>query len=212
MPQKIVAVVFDMDGVLVDAKEWHYLALNRALRLFGFEIDRYDHLVTYDGLPTRRKLEILSRDGGLPVALHSFINELKQLYTTELIHVHCKPSFQHQYALSRLKSEGFLIGVASNAVRRSVELLMEKASLRPYFDVMLSNEDVTRAKPDPEIYRKAFELLGVRADQAMVVEDNEHGIEAARAAGAHVMAVDSFGAVTYDGITAHLARFEGESA
>lgn len=208
MTGKIEAVVFDMDGVLVDAKEWHYHALNRALHLFGFEIERYDHLVTFDGLPTRRKLEVLSRDGGLPSALHPFINELKQLYTIELIHVQCKPSFQHQFALSRLKSAGYRLGVASNAVRRSVELLMDKSRLRPYLDVLLSNEDVVRPKPNPEIYTKAFEQLAVSPDRALVVEDNENGIEAARAAGAHVMVVDSFGAVTYDNVVAHIGRAE----
>src|SRR5262245_20892407 len=209
MTTRIRAVVFDMDGVLIDAKEWHYLALNRALHLFGFEIDRYDHLVTYDGLPTRRKLEILSRDSGLPKGLHAFINEMKQVYTIELINVHCKPSFQHQYALSRLKSEGYTLAVASNAVRQSVELMMRRASLQPYLDVVLSNEDVEKSKPDPDIYLKSFERLGVAPDEALVVEDNEHGIQAARASGAHVMVVDSVDGVKYDAITAHIGRFEG---
>lgn len=54
---EIKAVIFDMDGVLIDAKEWHFEALNTALGLFGMQISRYDHLVTYDGLPTRRKSE-----------------------------------------------------------------------------------------------------------------------------------------------------------
>ena len=53
----IKAVLFDMDGVLIDARDWHYEALNKALAIFGMEINRYDHLVTYDGLPTKKKLE-----------------------------------------------------------------------------------------------------------------------------------------------------------
>jgi phosphoglycolate phosphatase-like HAD superfamily hydrolase len=79
MRKKINAVVFDMDGVLIDAKEWHYDALNKALQLFGFTISRYDHLVTFDGLPTRTKLEMLSREQGLPFELHELINDLKNL-------------------------------------------------------------------------------------------------------------------------------------
>lgn len=208
MKRSIRAVVFDMDGILIDAKEWHYLALNRALRLFGFEIDRYDHLVSYDGLPTRRKLEVLSRDGGLPRALHAFINEMKQAYTVELIGVHCKPTFHHQYALSRLKAEGYLLGVASNAVRQSVELMMTKARLKDYLDVRLSNEDVKRPKPDPDIYLTAFERLGVQPAEAMILEDNEHGIQAARDSGAHVMVVDSVERVTYENIRGQLRYFE----
>ena len=72
----IKAVVFDMDGVLIDAREWHYVALNRALALFGMEISRADHLTTFDGLPTRRKLEILSTTENLPRELHGFHDAL----------------------------------------------------------------------------------------------------------------------------------------
>ena len=54
----IKAIIFDMDGVLIDAKEWHYEALNNALQLFGYKISREDHLATFDGLPTREKLRL----------------------------------------------------------------------------------------------------------------------------------------------------------
>lgn len=76
--RKIKAILFDMDGVLIDAKEWHYEALNEALRLFGVEISRYDHLHTFDGLPTKVKLEMLGEQNFLPQELHSFINNVKQ--------------------------------------------------------------------------------------------------------------------------------------
>ena len=103
---KIKAVIFDMDGVLIEARDWHYESLNKALGLFGSEITRYDHLVTFDGLPTKKKLEMLSLEGGLPVKLHDFINDLKQEYTWEIVYTKCKPIFHHRYALSKLKSEG----------------------------------------------------------------------------------------------------------
>ena len=54
----IKAILFDMDGVLIDAKEWHYEAFNKAINLFGLQISRYDHLRTFDGLPTKEKLKI----------------------------------------------------------------------------------------------------------------------------------------------------------
>src|SRR6266568_3529031 len=89
----IKAVVFDMDGVLIEAKDWHYDALNRALRLFGYEISRYDHITTFDGLPTRKKLQMLTAENGLPVELHEFINDMKQRYTMEIVNALCKPRF-----------------------------------------------------------------------------------------------------------------------
>ncbi|HRQ82227.1 MAG TPA: HAD family phosphatase [Azospirillaceae bacterium] len=209
MPAKIAAVIFDMDGVLIDAREWHYEALNRALRLFGYEISRYDHLHAYDGLPTRKKLEMLSRQHGLPVGLHGFVNELKQRYTLELVHARCKPTFAHEYALARLKEDGRRLGLASNSVRRTVETMMAYANLTAYFDVMLSNEDVERPKPDPEIYCKAAAKLGVAPEQCLVVEDNAHGIQAARAAGAHVLEVAAVEDVTYDAVRRAVLLAEG---
>jgi len=181
----IRAVVFDMDGVLIEAKDWHYEALNRALALLGYEISRYDHLSTYDGLPRE---------------LHAFINSLKQQYTLQIVHTECKPIFQHEFALSKLHSDGLALGVASNSVRESVELMMERSNLRPYLDVLLSNEDVPRAKPHPDIFELAMERLGVQPAQTLIVEDNPNGVEAAQASGAHVMVVGSPEDVRYERI------------
>jgi len=204
----IRGVIFDMDGVLIEAKDWHYEALNRALGLFGFEISRYEHLTTYDGLPTKRKLEMLSIGSGLPLELHRFINEMKQVYTMELVHARCRPQFVHEYALSNLKASGLRLGVASNSIRSTVELMMEKASLTPYLDVMLSNEDVPRAKPDPDIYLEAMRRLDLTPAECLIVEDNENGIRAARASGAHVMVVAEVTDVNLSNIRQRIAECE----
>lgn len=207
---KIKAVIFDMDGVLIDAKDWHYEALNRALNHFGFNISRYDHLVTFDGLPTRKKLEMLTREHGLPLSLHGFLNDLKQIYTTEIVHARCKPLFQHEFAVSNLRAAGMKLAVASNSVRASIELMMQKSNLRGYLDVIVSNQDVKTGKPDPEIYLKSMALLGVTPAETLVVEDNEHGIAAARAAGAHLMIVEEITDVTLDNINRHLQLAEAK--
>lgn len=201
---EIKAVIFDMDGVLIDAKEWHYEALNRALALFGYEISRYDHLVTYDGLPTAKKLEMLSMEKGMPRKLHKFINELKQQYTVDKIFTDCRPVFAHEYALSALKDEGYRLAVASNSIRNTVALMMEKSNLLEYLEFFLSNQDVAKAKPDPEIYSTAIARLNLSPDECMVVEDNHNGIQAARAAGAHVMEVNSVYDVNYANLKKHL--------
>ena len=185
----IRAVIFDMDGVLIDAREWHYDALNRALRLFGQEIGRTEHLLTFDGLPTRRKLEILTSTRGFPKNLHGFVNQLKQQYTMEIVYARCKPVFAREFALSQLKARGFRLAVASNSVRESVEAMMTRSNLMAYLDLVLSNEDVARSKPDPEIYLAAMKGLGVAAHETLIIEDNDHGVRAARSSGAHVMVV-----------------------
>lgn len=205
---KIKAIIFDMDGVLIDAKEWHYEALNKALRLFGYEISRYDHLVTYDGLPTAKKLEMLSMEKGMPKQLHKFINKLKQQYTVDRVCVDCHPIFHHEYALSKLKSENYAIAVASNSIRNTVQLMMEKSNLLQYLDFYLSNQDVTKGKPDPEIYNVAIKKLELKPSECLIVEDNFNGIAAAKASGAHVMQVKTIFDVNYENIIEHIKYAE----
>lgn len=205
---KIKAVIFDMDGVLIDAKEWHYEALNRALELFGYTITRYDHLVTYDGLPTRKKLEMLTKERNLPRELHGFINEMKQQYTMEIVHSKCKPVFQREYAMSKLKADGYRIGVASNSIRNSIVTMMDMSDLSKYIDIIVSNQDVKEGKPNPEIYTKAIEELGMEPEDCMVIEDNINGIKAGQAAGAYVMQVETVNDVTYDNIMKNIKEFE----
>lgn len=209
MKTKIKAVIFDMDGVLIDAKDWHYEALNRALGLFGMEISRYDHLVTYDGLPTRKKLEMLTLERGLPAALHGFLNDLKQAYTMEITATRCRPTFHHQYALSQLRQSGYRIAVCSNSVRASIDLMMQKSALMQYLDFFLSNQDVVNGKPDPEMYDKAIQRLGLTPHECLIVEDNPNGIAAARASGAYVLEVTSVEEVNWPNIQATIERCEG---
>lgn len=205
---KIKAIIFDMDGVLIEAKDWHYEALNRALNLFGMEISRYDHLVTYDGLPTKKKLEMLSTERGLPQELHKFINDMKQQYTMEIVYANCKPTFHHEYALSKLKNSGYKMAVCSNSIRNTIQIMMDKASLAQYFEFYVSNQDVKNGKPDPEMYNKAIDKLGLLPQECMIIEDNENGIKAAKASGAWVMEVDEVEDVNYQNIEKHIKMFE----
>lgn len=196
----IKALLFDMDGVLIDAKDWHYEALNRALSLFGLEISRYDHLHTFDGLPTKMKLKLLSEQYYLPEELHPFISNIKQNYTMELTELKCRPLFHHEYALSKLHQQGYKIAVCSNSIRSTIEMMMRKSELLKYVDLIISNEDVTKAKPDPEMYIKAIRRFGLKPEECIVIEDNPNGIAAGRASGAYVLPVVTVYDVNYDNI------------
>lgn len=197
-----------MDGVLIDAKDWHYEALNKSLRLFGLEISRYDHLVTFDGLPTKDKLKMLSLESNLPESLHDFINEMKQIYTMEIVYAKCKPTFYHQYALSNLKKEGYKLAVGSNSIKNTIQVMMEKSGLMEYLEFFLSNQDVNKGKPDPEMYDKAIQRLGLRPEECLIVEDNPNGLKAAYASGAHVLKVDRIEDVNYFNIKNRIKEIE----
>ncbi len=204
----IKAIIFDMDGVLIEAKEWHFESLNKALELFGFHISRYDHLVTYDGLPTKKKLDMLSMERNLPLGLHGLINELKQIYTLDMVHTLCKPIFCHQRALASLRKEGYKLGLCSNSIRQTVNLMMQKSDLNQFLDHSLSNEDVQQSKPHPEIYTKIISHFKLDPKECLVLEDNANGIKAALASGAHLMKVQNIYDVSYENIKKRIQEIE----
>ncbi len=193
-------IIFDLDGVLIDARELHYEALNRALKKHGQVIERDEHLAVYDGLPTRRKLELLSARKGLPRRLHNEIWQEKQRQTQLVIKEKFTPDQQLITLLDRLSQEGYTISVCSNSVRATVELMLKHKGLLAKVRFFLSNEDVQHSKPHPEMYLRAFLQLGAMPAECLVVEDSHHGREAAQAAGAHLCGVAGPAEVTYERI------------
>lgn len=205
------AIIFDMDGVLIDAKEWHYDALNEALGLFGYGISRHDHETRFDGLPTKTKLTAISERASLPTALHGFISEMKQRYTMRLVAQRLEPNEIHLSAVRLLKEEGYTLGVASNSIRATIHAMMEQAGLAPYLDFMLSNEDVTHPKPSPQIYLKAMHLSRVSPAECLVLEDNPFGWRAATDAGANLLKIRTVHDVTYQNIRYRIDSIEASS-
>lgn len=208
MSNIIKAIVFDMDGVLVDATEWHFLAFNAALSDYGFNIGINEHRTIFNGLPTRKKLSILSDKYNLPIELHAEINSLKQQYTVKFIEEMCSPIDAHHIALRALKNQGYLIGLASNSIRETVDLVLNKAKILHFFDAIISSSEVINPKPHPEIYQKAMSLLRVHPQATLVVEDNINGIKAAQAAGANLLVVQSLNDVNLKNIQSRIKMLE----
>ena len=116
--------------------------------------------------------------------------------------------FSHEYALSKLHKQGYKIAVCSNSVRKTIELMMDKAELTPYLDLIVSNEDVTKAKPDPEMYQTAMKKFKLKPEECIVVEDNPNGIQAGKAAGAVVLEVATVYDVNYENIMRLIKEIE----
>lgn len=209
---KIKAVIFDMDGVLIDAKDWHYEALNQALELFGYKISRYDHLVTFDGLPTKKNLKCLQLKRAYQRDYINLLITWNRFIQWNMFTWNVNPLFCHQYALSKLKNEGYGLALASNSVRVTIDMMMEKADLQKYLDFTLSNQDVTMPKPNPEIYQTAIKRFGLEPQECLVVEDNLNGINAALSSGAHLLKVETVNDVTYQNIKNKIKEIETESS
>ena len=209
MNKKIKAVIFDLDGVLVDATEWHYESLNQALHLFGYNIDREAHVDRYNGLPTRKKLEMLKEERGFPLALKEFVNKIKQKYTQDVIYNKCKPCFEKEYMLSKLKEEGYRIACCSNSVRNSVKTFLTKSGIIDYFEFYIGNDEGHTPKPDPAMYDYAINKMGLNPDEVVIVEDAPHGIASAKASGAHTCEVKGFHDVHYERLKNFIDKIEG---
>jgi len=185
----IKAILFDLDGVLVDMPEGHYEALNKALSLFGAKIEKEEHISVFNGLPTRAKIEKMEQIGRLPVGLKEFINRIKQKYTKEIIPKYCAPDYSKIILLKHLKRQGYKLGCCSNSIKETLHIMLKSAQLYDYFDIIIGNDEVTNHKPHPEMYIKSFEILKVNPDQCVIVEDSPHGVEAAKRSGAQVLEV-----------------------
>lgn len=179
----IKAVIFDMDGVLIDADEWHYRALNVALSEIHFsKISWEEHLDEYKGLPTRRKLAMLTERKGLDPQLHDMIAARKQNLTEAIVSECSAPDPEKIEMMRALAARGLRIAVCSNARRETVRRMLAGAELIDFVEFFLSNEDVTLPKPDPEIYHAGFARLGLSASDVVIVEDSAVGRAAAHAA------------------------------
>ncbi len=186
---KVKAILFDLDGVLVNMPDGHYEALNQALALFGTKIERDEHFSSFNGLPTRKKVERLEEEGRLPRGLREFINDVKQQYTKEIIPSYCPPDYSKTILLKHLKSQGFKLGCCSNSIKETLHLMLKSSQLYDHFDVIIGNDEVENPKPHPEIYLRAFKKLDVQPHECIIVEDAPHGIAAAKASGAKVFEV-----------------------
>lgn len=195
----IKAVLFDLDGVIIDAKKIHFNALNDAICIFDDKcvISYEEHLQKYDGLKTDQKLKILTKNKGLSEFLYKDIwnkkQELTMKYLDELV-----PNHELIKTLESLKSENIKIACCTNSIRDTVIFSLEKMNIKHYFDLIISNQDVKNSKPSPEIYLKAIIEFGVNPAEVLVVEDSPHGLQAAHLANTNVLRVESPDSINFD--------------
>ena len=187
----IKLIIFDLDGVLVDARELHYNALNKALSSIDkkYVIQRDEHLSTYDGLPTKQKLELLTLTKNLPKILHAEIQKNKAKETMNVLFDTIKPRMEFTKIFMALKNAGYRIALASNAVRSTVETALDCLEIRKYFDVIYSNQEVKKPKPHFEMYFKIMMDLNSKPNETLILEDSHIGRQAVLDAGCHLLPI-----------------------
>jgi len=206
MVDKIKLIIFDLDGVLVEAKNIHYEALNDALGK-EYSITWAEHLSTYDGLKTNQKLEMLSERKGLPIEEHRNIWEIKQYLTLQKL-----KELQNDDALIELMDslveDGYKIAVCSNSIRKTVLTVLSKLGIMEFMDYIISNEDVQNSKPHPEMYWRAISKMGCLPSETLIIEDSPYGLLAASRSNAHILRVKNPTEVTYKNIFKKLKEID----
>lgn len=177
--EHIKALIFDCDGTLADSMPLHYQTWSSTLSKYdlGFSEERFYSL---GGVPTAEIVRMLATEKGLTVDAEKIAAEKDRLYHEVDDQVQGRPE-----VLSVIeKFKGIKpMAVASGSQRWSVIRTLKHLDIESRFDAIVSCEDVVRAKPDPEIFLKASDLLKTAPRECMVFEDTDFGIQAARDAG-----------------------------
>ena len=190
-------IIFDLDGVLVEAKNIHFEALNKALG--SYAISWNEHLSTYDGLKTFQKLEILSKEKELPKEDHSTIWKNKQKYTLEALS-NLQIDSNLLSTIAHLSNDGYKIACCSNSIRKTVLTVLAKLGLIEFMDLIISNEDVLNSKPHPEMYWQAISKMNCLPEETLIIEDSPYGLLAAARSKSYILRVKNPKEVTYNNI------------
>lgn len=183
MPSVETCLLFDLDGTLVDTPDLHFHAFNKALmEVVKFQLSMGEHIQYFDGLSTRQKLCSLVKSGRLKPDATTLIYDLKQFYTNQLVPKYVKEDRDLVFCFESLYHLGYRMACISNAISNTAHSILETLGIKDYFSLILSNEDVARPKPHPDIYKKAVVMMRTRAKDCVAFEDNTNGIRAAKAA------------------------------
>jgi beta-phosphoglucomutase family hydrolase len=175
------AVIFDMDGVIVDSEPIHIEAEKRALLKYGVKITT-EELRMYTGTTAEFEFNDLIRKYKLNANAETLFNE-KMDIMFRLLEKGIEPTKGVTDLIKNLKQQGFKLGIATSGHRKLAHYYLNKLGMASFFDTVVCAEDITRSKPDPEIFLKAAQRLGVEPAKCVVIEDAKLGIEAAAKAG-----------------------------
>jgi HAD superfamily hydrolase (TIGR01509 family) len=198
MSGNIRAVLFDLDGVLVETRKLHYDAFSRALSEIGIELSFDEHQKLYNGLPTYKKIQLLAEKHSFSAEQIDQLNQTKQNYTQELLAGRIIPNSEHEKIFLFLHQKNIKVAVCSNTKRSTLDFILRHLQIQHHLSFSLSNDDIKEPKPSPEIYLLAMQRLGVKPSETLVFEDSPHGLESARKAGAVVEAVSGTEDITLE--------------
>ncbi len=187
--QKIKALLFDLDGTLIDSEFFHFECWNEILAESGVCLDYEDWLKNYAGIPLPSNAQNLITKYNINTPLAHLI-ERRELLTLERLQtkqVNLMPYVTE--VLDFFKAQNLVLALVTSSPRKDVEVIFERNGLGSYFQLIITRTEVTKSKPDPESYNICVAQLGLQKEDCLVFEDTLNGIKAAKAAGLTCIAI-----------------------
>ncbi|HDX8435623.1 TPA: beta-phosphoglucomutase family hydrolase [Aeromonas dhakensis] len=179
------ALIFDMDGTLVDSMPRHLDAWEATSAEFGLPFDRA-RLNEYGGIPTRKIVAILAEQHGLDIDVEAFTRRKVALY---MEHIQQVSVFPAMWELVRRCHGKVPMGIGTGSPRNQAESILKSTGLDAYIQVVVSADDVVNHKPHPDTFLQVAEQLGANPANCLVFEDTQIGLQAGRAAGMETVLV-----------------------
>lgn len=176
------AVIFDLDGVLIDSEPLHTMADNQLLFQIGILVPE-NYFDKFVGLTNKAMWEEIKKDYSITLSAEELMDLQMPLKLKLLQEKDYKPVPGIIELLECIKKMKFQMAIASSSPRQFIETVIEKIKIRQYFTLWLSGEEVVRSKPQPDIFLKVAKLLKVNPHECIVIEDSTSGLIAAKRAG-----------------------------
>jgi beta-phosphoglucomutase len=178
------AIIFDLDGVICSTDEYHYQAWKKLADKLGIYFDRTINN-RLRGISRMESLEIILERSDrqyTPEEKEAFVAEKNETYRSLLSNMSPKDlSDEVKSTLDELRRRGYLLAIGSSS--KNTKYILERLGLNGYFDAVSDGTNITRSKPDPEVFLKAAEMLNVPPEECAIVEDAVAGVKAGKAAG-----------------------------
>lgn len=190
----IKAIIFDMDGVLVDSEPFHIEIEKRQFRQNDILVSEEEHR-RYLGVASDVMWKEIGQNHNLNFPVENLIEQNKSesiRFFSELNDIPVMPGLIE--LLEKLQQKNYPRAVASSSFPEIIDLILEKTGLNKYFDVVVSSREAGKSKPEPDVFLLAARKLGVHSENCMVVEDSKNGIKAAKSAGMKCIAFQGPGA------------------
>lgn len=187
MEQKIKAILFDLDGVLIDSEPLHFEAHKKAAAHYGIDLSLEDYMQFGVATGDDFLYGKMSEKFGVEINKDE-ISEMKKQHYREILDEKGKLMPGISEVLQKFSPE-YELAIVSSGTSDSVEYVLAKFDIRKYFKAIITGDDVRNVKPFPDVYLKALEKLGISRDECVAIEDSATGIEAAKAAGIRCIAI-----------------------